>query len=103
MTPENFIYWLQGYIEIGDPKQMSSEQIEIIKDHIALVLKKETPKRAEAPTISIAPVQPGILTQPLGPYQGGAAHIPYCTKGPLGTRCNQLSCKTCNGPLIAVC
>ncbi len=43
MTPENFVYWLQGMIEIGDPATLSREQIQIIRDHIALVLKKETP------------------------------------------------------------
>lgn len=45
MTPEQFIYWLQGYIEMAEPKQIDEKQIQIIKDHIALVLKKETPDR----------------------------------------------------------
>lgn len=42
MTPENFCYWLQGLLEIGDPSELDSEQVEIIKEHLNLVVKKET-------------------------------------------------------------
>lgn len=46
MTPENFVYWLQGFFEIDqNVKQLSVYQTKIIKDHLALVLKKETPIR----------------------------------------------------------
>lgn len=44
MTPENFVYWLQGFLEIQGPDSISKQQVEIIKDHVALVLKKETPE-----------------------------------------------------------
>lgn len=43
MTPENFIYWLQGFLEIGNPTEITDIQIQEIKNHISLVLKKETP------------------------------------------------------------
>lgn len=45
MTPENFVYWLQGVLEIGDVKKLNKEQVNIIKDHIKLVLNKVTPDR----------------------------------------------------------
>ncbi len=45
MTPENFCYWLQGLLEVGNPYELDSEQVEIIKDHLALVFKKETPTK----------------------------------------------------------
>ncbi len=45
MTPENFIFWLNGFLEIAQPETISKQQILIIKDHVALVLKKETPHR----------------------------------------------------------
>ena len=43
MTPENFCYWLQGLLEVGDPKRLNYHQIQQIKDHLQLVFKKETP------------------------------------------------------------
>jgi hypothetical protein len=46
MTPENFIYWLQGKLELSDPSEgLSPGQVQIIKDHICLVLHKVTPTR----------------------------------------------------------
>lgn len=42
MTPENFCYWLQGLLEIGDPSELNITQVEIIKEHLNLVFKKET-------------------------------------------------------------
>jgi hypothetical protein len=94
MTPEQFVYWLQGALEIMDPKQLDEKQIQVIKDHIALVLKKETPKRIEIPTISISPVQPGTLTQPRDPYLGGATLLPKCKCAP-GTLCGCYLTATC--------
>lgn len=47
MNSENFVYWLQGFLEIQNPENITEIQVQIIKDHIALVLKKETPLRIE--------------------------------------------------------
>jgi len=45
MQAIEFCYWLQGFMEIGDPKTLNEVQVQIIKDHIALVLNKVTPER----------------------------------------------------------
>ncbi len=53
MTPENFVYWLQGYFEISDgcnplmraPGLLGGDQIQIIRDHLKLVLEKKTPDK----------------------------------------------------------
>lgn len=37
MTSEQFIFWLQGYFELADPKNLTEEQVEIIKNHLKLV------------------------------------------------------------------
>ena len=42
LEPINFVYWLQGFLEIQDPKNINEEQVKIIKDHISLVLNKIT-------------------------------------------------------------
>lgn len=45
MDSLQFAYWLQGYFELTDSgKPLSAEQAQIIKDHLELVFKKETPK-----------------------------------------------------------
>lgn len=43
MDPINFVYWLQGYLELTNEKGLSKEQVEKIRDHIKLVLEKVTP------------------------------------------------------------
>ena len=45
MTQEQFIYWLQGFMEINNPDRIGPMETQIIKDHLALVFKKETPIR----------------------------------------------------------
>jgi len=48
MTPENFAYWLQGYFELTDDRlSLTNTQVDIIKDHLALVFTKVTPDRSE--------------------------------------------------------
>ena len=45
MDSLQFAYWLQGYFELTDSgKPLSAQQAQIIKDHLQLVFKKETPK-----------------------------------------------------------
>lgn len=44
MDEKSFAYWLQGYFELTDSGQpLSVQQVQIIKDHLTLVFKKETP------------------------------------------------------------
>lgn len=57
MTPEQFAYWLQGYVEIRGSAPTSGEW-EVIKDHLATVFKKVTPDRIT--------IGPGIAE----PYRG---------------------------------
>lgn len=45
MSPESFTYWLRGYFEISDSNNLSPQQVQIIRDHLALVFKKVTPDR----------------------------------------------------------
>lgn len=44
MTAIEFAYWLNGALELGGMKTMSAEQVQIVKDHLALVLTKITPQ-----------------------------------------------------------
>lgn len=42
MTPLEFCYWLQGFMEISDPAKIDETQTAIIKEHLGLVFNKET-------------------------------------------------------------
>lgn len=41
MTPRDFCYWLQGCLEITAPTGLTTAQLEVIKNHLALVFKHE--------------------------------------------------------------
>jgi hypothetical protein len=44
MTPEQFVYWLQGMIEGGTLKSMSEEQLTEVKKHLSTVFVRITDK-----------------------------------------------------------
>jgi hypothetical protein len=45
MSEKDFTYWLQGFMEIENPTQLTERQTQIIKDHLKLVFDKRTPDR----------------------------------------------------------
>lgn len=64
MTPEQFVYWLQGFAEVNQAAP-NDAQWTIIKDHLQLVFKKETPNRITSPGPSIS--QPAMPINPMNP------------------------------------
>ena len=67
MTTEQFTYWLQGFMEVANPTTLDEKQIQIIKDHLALVPDKQTPDRNTPTWTPEWPVLPGTTT-PVVPY-----------------------------------
>lgn len=49
MTTEQFCYWMQGFFEISNPKELNAKQIQIIQDHLNLVFNKKTLDRNQEP------------------------------------------------------
>jgi hypothetical protein len=45
MTPEQFVYWLQGFVEIREKQEigLTEREWDIIKDHLKTVFHKATP------------------------------------------------------------
>lgn len=41
MTSRDFCFWLQGFFEVTDPKQITEQQTQLIKNHLNLVFKHE--------------------------------------------------------------
>lgn len=55
LTPEHFAYWLQEFMEIQNPSQLTAEQTQMVKDHLALVFDKVTPQRGSVKAKDSAP------------------------------------------------
>ncbi len=49
MSPETFVYWLQGFVELTETDSISDKQWLVIKDHLKLVFDKKTPDRNTIP------------------------------------------------------
>ena len=65
MTSENFVYWLQGFLELSATKDLTPAQVMIVKDHLALVLDKKTPERKIdllTDNLYVQPTSHGILS-----------------------------------------
>jgi hypothetical protein len=52
MNSVDFCYWLQGYFEISGSKELSTEQVEIVKNHLHLVFKHEIDPIREKQTVT---------------------------------------------------
>lgn len=84
MTFEQFAYWLQGFMEIADPVELSPEEVQKIKDHLALVFQKLTPVYNGGLTITPMPnpIVPGSYGPPPGQiYIGDPPGIGGLTSG----------------------
>lgn len=63
MTPENFVYWLQGFAELYDYSP-NDDQWRSIKEHLSLVMKKVT---SEKGSVDFKVVYgPGDMSRPAG-------------------------------------
>ena len=45
MKADNFCYWLQGLMELEDPKTITEEQLNDIKAHLRITFKYDIDKR----------------------------------------------------------
>ena len=47
MTPKEFVYWLQGYLEVSQSKTIDATGTDQIRKHLALVLTNVTDDKTE--------------------------------------------------------
>lgn len=45
MTPQDFTYWLQGFVEMTEADTISDAQWKMIKEHLKLTMNKQTTTR----------------------------------------------------------
>ena len=65
MNTTEFVYWLQGFFELSDAKDLTPTQVQVIKDHLALVFDKKTPDRQKqylGDSLYVQPTGHGILS-----------------------------------------
>lgn len=58
MQSTEFAFWLNGFFEISNQEnqELSAQQVQIIKDHLALVFKKETPTYTTTTGVKFVPL-----------------------------------------------
>lgn len=87
MTERDFVYWLQGYLELSDKENIpgfSETQVQIIKDHIKIVLEKKTPNRMTGYTQETRPAE----TFPLHTFAERPSYEPGPHQAPYTVTCS---------------
>lgn len=57
MDQRDFIYWLNGFFELSAATTLNEQQVQVIKDHLALVMTKVTPT-VPPPIVPSSPLLP---------------------------------------------
>lgn len=52
MTPRDFVFWLQGHMEINNPEIITAAQAEMIKDHLDITLAEMAKKKVNPSQVS---------------------------------------------------
>jgi hypothetical protein len=76
MNHDQFVYWLQGFVEMNGGKQPTKEQWKMITDHLKLCFNKVTP-----------PYQIRPLSEEMTPYHTNPLQPPFkvtCTTAAVG-------------------
>ncbi len=70
MRSRDFVFWLQGLFEVGNPTALNEQQVAVIKQHLGLVFAHDPEMRA--------PVHQPVTTIPnsFRPVPGTAGDVP---------------------------
>jgi hypothetical protein len=90
MTSDQFVYWLQGFLEVSGASEMSEQQLRIVRDHLELVLSKRTPAYVQH-----AQPAPVPMWETVSGFQSVYPTGPKC--GTCGVVCSEEggTCKRC--------
>ena len=80
MNAEQFVYWLNGYLELSGAQELSAAQVKSVREHLALVLHKVTPPgpAASPPTPAWQP-GPGWKLGHRGEWAFGGVQCGVCS------------------------
>lgn len=51
MTSRDFVYWLQGFMELSETSNLSERQVDMIKNHLNLVFVHEIDPQDGGPEV----------------------------------------------------
>ena len=68
MTPEQFCYWMQGFVELSGGNPPTTQQWQSISEHLQQVFKKKTPTM-----LTPATTTPAVPPQQTYPWPGTGA------------------------------
>ena len=93
MNAEQFVYWLNGYLELSGAQELSAAQVKSVREHLALVLHKVTPP-VPAPTTTPTAYRPSVF----GGVQCGVCGNTTSNEGGLCYRCRLTTTLSAPGP-----
>jgi hypothetical protein len=96
MTTEQFVYWLQGFMEVANPKTLDESQTQVIKDHLKLLFDKQTPDRDSEKSNPIINIPPNIWPNQIEPDWWGKNRIICGTDPYNGDIENPMTTKFCS-------
>lgn len=68
MRSRDFVFWLQGMFELGNPTTLDARQVDLIKTHLALVFKHDPDIDTEACKHPPSHVVPSVFPVKPEPY-----------------------------------
>jgi hypothetical protein len=90
MSPEQFVYWLQGFMEVANPKTLDESQTQAIKDHLKLLFDKQTPDRDSEKSDPIITIPPNVWPNQIEPDWWGGKNRIICGTNPYDITCGDL-------------
>ncbi len=96
MTAEQFVYWLQGFMEVANPKTLDESQTQVIKDHLKLLFDKQTPDRDSEKSNPIITIPPNVWPNQIEPDWWGKNRIICGTDPYNGDIENPMTTKFCS-------
>lgn len=86
MTSRDFAYWLQGFFEVSQAKEVTPEQLTVIKNHLNMVFRHEIdPSHGDAAHLkTLSDIHRGMGGAGLPASSGGGAGAPS-RMGPTGS------------------
>lgn len=68
--PKSFVYWLNGFFELSGATTLNEQQVQVVKEHLALVMTKTTPSIVSPYPVYPSNPMPSDKLYPLGPKCG---------------------------------